>query len=52
MTYDPDPFRYPSSNPSGNELPPELDQYSAGVAYLVGALLVAAIGASIYMFTG
>ena len=48
MTYDPDPFRYPS----GNELPPELEQYSAGVAYLVGALLVAAIGASIYMFAG
>ena len=44
MTYDPnryEPYRY---DPYSNEPPRDLDDYSGGVAILVGALLLAALG--------
>lgn len=48
MTYDPnryEPYRY---DPYSNEPPRDLDDYSGGVAILVGALLLAALGGFIY----
>ena len=47
MAYDPQKF-----DPYSNEPPRDLDENSAGVMILVGALLFAAMGGFIYLFAG